>query len=292
MRKLCFPEATGRHPRIASRASSPVRLFGIRLKRLPHMALERQVSQRPTGRRTSGPGERLGDSALVGHPASLRGKFMMDRRRNIAFVHIQKTGGSSIARALGLKDDPPEKHFSARELREFYGAPTWNACFRFAFVRNPWDRLVSWWSMIDGHRPRWRAGARLNAFQRFVLSKAVTFEDFLTKCDQDFQDADGFKWIFRNQIDYLVDDEGKLMVEEIGRFERLQDDFNAILTRAGGRASWLRRRFVDFGPKSLPRVNSTDHRPYETYYTSMLRDLVAERYREDIEAFDYSFGRR
>jgi hypothetical protein len=72
---------------------------------------------------------------------------MIIHARRLIFVHIQKTGGNAISTALGQNPDCPEKHFFARDLRELYCTDVWNAYFKFAFVRNPWDRLVSWWSM-------------------------------------------------------------------------------------------------------------------------------------------------
>lgn len=78
---------------------------------------------------------------------------MIMRHEKLVFVHIQKTGGSAIADALGQEQNPPEKHFRAQELRELYGKHVWDSSYRFAFIRNPWARLVSWWAMIDARRP-------------------------------------------------------------------------------------------------------------------------------------------
>ena len=64
--------------------------------------------------------------------------------RDFTFVHIQKTGGTSIRVALGLPKVPPGKHWSAARHRAALGREEWERRFTFAFVRNPWDRLVSW----------------------------------------------------------------------------------------------------------------------------------------------------
>jgi len=72
------------------------------------------------------------------------------------FIHIPKCAGSSIHRALGvlhaersLQVGKPKyhKHAKAAKVREVLG-PAWNECFKFAFIRNPWDLMVSsyhWW---------------------------------------------------------------------------------------------------------------------------------------------------
>lgn len=219
------------------------------------------------------------------------GHGMLDLKRKLILVHIQKTGGTSVAAALGTSEGANEKHLLAKDLRRLYGDKAWDGCFKFAFVRNPWDRLVSWWSMIDGHREKWRSGDPLNPFQSWVLSRAETFEQFLRNCDEDFLDGDGPKWIFRNQLDYLVDDGGSLMVDEVGRFERLQEDFDRILARvtAGPSRLWstLARRGV-----RLTNVNPGRHGHYSTYYTPELRDLVGQRCQRDIVRFGYRFEGR
>ncbi len=203
---------------------------------------------------------------------------MINTVDRLIFVHIQKTGGSSISAALSGQHSPPEKHLSAVELRELYGPETWDSCFRFSIVRNPWDRLVSWWSMIDAHREKYNAGAKLNGFQQYVLSHATSFEEFLTRCDKEVTDPDGVKWIYRNQIDHLTDAHGQVMVDFIGRFEALARDFDTACHLGCGHSV------------KLPRINVSVHEHYTTYYTPKLVSLVAERFRKDIQQFGYTFG--
>lgn len=193
------------------------------------------------------------------------------------FVHIQKTGGESIRAMLGAESDDPHKHRTAQELRDLYGEETWASCFKFAFVRNPWDRLVSWWSMIDAMRPNLASG-QANVFQRFVLTRAATFDEFLLNCDQAIEDDDGRKHIFQNQIDYLTDADGSLLVDFIGRFEDFSDDLRFVCERTGADISSLERR------------NNSRHRPYREYYSEGSAAFVARRYTKDIAAFGYSFA--
>jgi hypothetical protein len=196
---------------------------------------------------------------------------------NCIFVHIQKTGGESIRAMLGLQLADPHKHRTAAELRALRGEESFSRAFKFAFVRNPWDRLVSWWAMINAMRPNLATG-QVNAFQRMVLTRANTFEEFLLNCDEVIADHDGTKHIFRNQIDYLTDPQGEMLVNFVGRFERLQEDADAVADRLG------------VPPLRLPHLNRSARRPYAEYYPSSLRDLVAEKYARDISAFGFAFG--
>jgi hypothetical protein len=193
------------------------------------------------------------------------------------FVHIQKTGGESISTALGAGPSSPAKHAFASELKGLYGDEAWRSYFKFAFVRNPWDRLVSWWSMIDRERAAFQSGKRVNKFYAFVLTRARTFDEFLDRCDEDVQDTDGRKWIYRNQTDYITDADGRLMVDFVGRFERLELDFGAVAKRIGGQAA-------------LPHVNRSAHEPYWRYYTTPMAEKVGHRFAQDIEMFGYRFG--
>lgn len=202
---------------------------------------------------------------------------MIIHESRLIFVHIQKTGGNAVARAFGQPANLPEKHFTAGELRTLYGEDVWDRYFKFAFVRNPWDRLVSWWSMIDAVRPAFVAGRPLNRFQRYVLSNAATFSEFLRNCTEEIEDADGRKSILRNQVDFLSDESGRLLVDCIGRFENFQNDFDTVLKMAG------------IAPPELPHVNKSRHEHYRSYYGASDREYVREKFKEDIDRFSYRF---
>lgn len=200
---------------------------------------------------------------------------MISHDHRVIFVHIQKTGGSSVSAACGWPSNAPEKHFRADQLRVLYGAETWASYFKFAFVRNPWDRLVSWWSMIDAQRHRFEAGERFIGFQEYVLRSAKTFPDFL-RCTEEIHDSDGSKSILRNQIDYLTNEAGTVIVDRIGRFETLSADFDAF----------VRPRLEC---PALPHVNASEHADYRSYYSDADAEMVGSRFTRDIEAFGYRF---
>lgn len=202
---------------------------------------------------------------------------MISADRRWIFVHIQKTGGDAVRTALGAELNDPHKHFLASELREVYGRLAWQQCFKFAFVRNPWERLVSWWSMIDGAREQDHS-TPLNKFQSYVLQRASTFQEFITNCTDEIIDFDGPKYIFRNQIDYLVDENGEVIVDLIGRFENFQQNFDEVTKRLGRKNA------------RLPQVNSSRHGVYMDYYTPAMAEVVGRHYARDLKTFGYRFG--
>src|SRR5689334_15820095 len=114
----------------------------------------------------------------------------MDPVRQVVFIHVPKTGGTSIERLLGLERpeclwspspmaglapaDRTPQHFTWRELRPHLPPGLAASGFKFAFVRNPWDRFLSeyaWRRQWYFNRPRhgWYYGERhLESLDAFV----------------------------------------------------------------------------------------------------------------------------
>ncbi|HSS98941.1 MAG TPA: sulfotransferase family 2 domain-containing protein [Terriglobales bacterium] len=223
--------------------------------------------------------------------------MLLSDTSKVLFVHIQKTGGETVASIL--KKNVPDtralgaKHEFARsgELRL---GDAWNNYFKFAFVRNPWDRLVSWYSMITRARQITRLQAWLNSRKRrhlrqtvsnpmwrYVYENCATFEGFIKTCTAEIESAEGARYSFAyNQLDYLVDEDGKLLIDFVGRFENFSEDLHACAKKAG-----LRLR-------QIPRANVSSHRHYSRYYTPELEEIVKERFARDIKSFGYNFERQ
>jgi hypothetical protein len=205
--------------------------------------------------------------------------------RSFVFVHIPKTGGTSIEEALrgcaiklallGMSTrEQRDKlgitetwlhHIPAIDLRRILGASAWDRYFKFAFVRNPWDRLVSLYHFVHRQfatRPDFRQAwpeiaARLSTTQN--LGEWLRAGAFPTP-----------------QIDLIAGSDGGLLVDFVGRFEHIERDFDHVAQRIGVKAA-------------LPHLLRSDHRPYRDYYDRGTRDLVAQHYRGDIETFGYEF---
>jgi chondroitin 4-sulfotransferase 11 len=203
--------------------------------------------------------------------------MLISFERHFAFIHIQKAAGISIHRALmraapdaqprlpGLKasDDPlKNRHMFASDLQAFLGADAWSGLFTFAFVRNPYSRLVSWYNMCI-ERPT-------TPFMKLVKNETKSFDDFLH-----LTRGRAARTTF-NQADYVTDTRGDVIVNFIGRFETLQNDFDAVCQQLGIKYT-------------LPHINRTRSVDYRSYYNDRTRKLVADRFQRDIELFGYSF---
>lgn len=224
--------------------------------------------------------------------------------RKFAFIHIQKTAGTSVEELL--KAVVPDityfgpRHMGARHARK--KLKDWDERFTFAFVRNPWDRLVSWYSMIEsgarsvheGKPPTphwlqliWREPWRnpLLAYALEVLKEDPSFESFVKRCTGEFRKGSVIYSFERNQIDYLTNERDRILVDFVGRFERLSEDLTMVFSEIGLDPSLVEDK--------LPHKNRYNKRllrgHYRTFYTPETAAIVAERFARDIDYFGYEF---
>jgi hypothetical protein len=212
--------------------------------------------------------------------------MLISKKKKFIFVHVQKTAGTSLRKVL--REQAPDsrlwlgRHGHASSGIAEMGRARWDDYFSFGFVRNPWDRLVSHYSMIQDRiavlTPEQRSQARPFKVElwNYVLHFSHDFESFLDNCTGLIRDRDCYKSFLFNQIDYLSDEDGKLAVDFVGRFENFEEDARHALDRIGISAE-------------VPRLNRSARGDYRDYYTSLTRDLVAKRFARDIELFGYEF---
>ncbi len=211
--------------------------------------------------------------------------MLISKSKKFLFIHIQKTAGRSFEAVL--KKNLPDlesfmgTHDHALWAKEKLGEQ-YSDYYKVAFVRNPWDRLVSWYTMIkEKGTPTWYKrifGMRkYNHLTQYVLSNSNSFEEFLYNCVDTIDDIDGKKSILYNQLDYISEEDGSLIVDFVGKFENLNSDSYTVFQNLG------------LDNVSLPHINSSKHRNYRTYYTEETKEEVSKRFARDIEFFGYEF---
>ncbi len=191
------------------------------------------------------------------------------------FVHVPKAAGSSVAEAMFRQ---PVGHRPIRRHLAYH--PTLTASyFKFTFVRNPWDRLHSAYHYFatrvgtDWHRDhRWANEfiGPFGSFQEFVFAlEDPRFAARVKRYDH-----------FRDQVDWLVDPRsGRILMDYIGRFESLTDDFSRIRDRL--------RLSVE-----LPHRRKGGGGDYRSAYDTRTINIVRSLYLRDVRAFGYDFGER
>jgi chondroitin 4-sulfotransferase 11 len=184
----------------------------------------------------------------------------------LIFVHINKTGGTSIEKVfdpLADRQDVPFKHQPLAFYRDRFPAQ-FRDYFKFSIVRNPWDWLVSRFYWSRDH-------------QRLI---DYSFRELVRRLQHRIPLSAAAPWMegaLAPQLDRLSID-GRLGVDLVGRFESLQRDFETIC------------RIVGMTPVTLPHVFKTDHGSYTECYDRETRAIVERLYADDIAAFGYRFG--
>ena len=193
-------------------------------------------------------------------------------RRKIIFVHIPKTGGTSISAALFGNASLTWGHFGVRDFYAELGAEI-DDYYKFCVVRNPWDRFVS-------------AYHYLSNVPDTVTFRTKSFADLFVR-GRSIDDLARYlhenphmrRWAhFRPQSDFITLG-GKVRVDRVIRFERMAIELSEMGEEVG-----------------IPELRATPHlnvssraSSYRSYYTDTTAGLVADVYRSDIETFGYSF---
>ncbi|NOX52121.1 MAG: sulfotransferase family 2 domain-containing protein [Gammaproteobacteria bacterium] len=199
-------------------------------------------------------------------------------------VHVPKTGGTSIEDTLGLKGP---RHNTAVQYRHRFPV-IWEEYFTFGIVRNPWDRVFSFYIYRRQIR-RLEIENSLSFKQWLIRSAEYVNSNNQQALNKEFapvygvgtmvkNNPEGWRVKFDNSLHMLTDQNGKVIVDHIGRFERLQQEFDLICDR------------LDIKKQVLPFSNKTEHRPYWTYYDKDCERIVAKLFDKDIAYFKYNFG--
>ena len=194
---------------------------------------------------------------------------MISHHRKFIFLHIPKCGGTSIESVFGSWRNNHSKdyfylgknrqHFLLNEILDEY--PKCSNYFKFAFIRNPFSRIVSEYNYI-----------LLNSKDL----KNLSFKDFILNLEN-YLNNTAYEYHNLSLCDYLLNKEGELVVDFVGRLENFQEDFNVVCDKIG------------MPRQKLPHTNRTKHKHYTEYYDDETRDIVAQKFAKDIEYFGYEF---
>jgi len=215
--------------------------------------------------------------------------MLLSIKYNFLFVHIAKTAGTSVRSTLERYRwrDPyylPQficsrishltghriacklpRHAKVIAAYEMLPREQFERLFKFAFVRNPWDLQVSSYHHLRRERPHLVGDRDFEAFLRYKLDPQRPYQYHIDTS-------------IELQTDYLVDLHGKILVDFIGRFERLDEDFRNICEHIGIRH-----------PELAHKRKATDRKDFRSYYSPETASLVAKHFRTDIERLEYRF---
>jgi len=208
---------------------------------------------------------------------------MLSHKYKCIFVEVPKTGSTSIRDVIG---HPKKAHldiwqikhemendrnhyqlltkvfllFNKRKIKEI-GENRFKAYFKFGFVRNPWDRVVSLYI---------RKGRK--------VATDLSFEEFVEWINLS-SDTCIHPTPHKNQLDWFTDPDRNVIVDFIGKFEKLEEDWKFICSKLGINVAL---------PHSNKNESSRKH--YTEYYTDKTKRIIGEKFKVDIEYFGYKFS--
>ena len=183
------------------------------------------------------------------------------------FIHITKTAGTSVARSLF---NYLPYHYTAIQYRVIYGKETFNEYFKFAFVRNPWDRAYSAFRYLKAGG--WNENDKAWAEQN--LNEFTDFNDFAVN----WLNSDNIKkhLHFKPQFEFVCDTNNNILTDYIARFENINEEFNILTNKLGLNST-------------LGKHNTNPAQGYTEIYSDKAIESVANVYKTDIDLFNYTF---
>jgi hypothetical protein len=197
------------------------------------------------------------------------------------FFAIPKTGTHSVRQALrahmGEQDmeqvqlfegkrfpfpefaDIRHGHISTQQIRPVLGDETFKNYFKFAFVRNPFDRFVSYCAFMSRGTNVFQAEPQ--RYMKYIIRELKPVDHLL----------------YQPQHCMVCNERGELELDFVGRNETMQASFDEACAKIG------------IPSASLGRVNASKHRPWQEYYDPDLVGWVSDLYRRDLELFNYRF---
>ena len=190
------------------------------------------------------------------------------------FIRLPKTAGTSIESIFRnysevvtplvnkTEQGNKERVSRASAYREIIGNNKWGNLFTFTFVRNPYDRCVSLWQMFE-------PDVSFNSFVKKISTLGIETSNIYER----------LTYHCCLQSPHLTDDKGKIIVDFIGKFENLEEDYFKICKK------------IRLPKTKLPHKRKTYHKHYSKYYDNETKTMVTEIYKKDLEILGYDFER-
>jgi hypothetical protein len=214
-------------------------------------------------------------------------------------IRVPKTASTSMCSGLHYANSIAGgsvvtnlKHEGIVEIRDQTSKHYFGSYYKAAFVRNPWDWLVSYFSydkallkQINGNNPQGNRRETING-----VRAETTFEEYIMlvkdmneKLTKPGPSVKQTLHPYQPQYKYLVDENEEIIIDFIGKYEDIENDWSNLTQKIKADNSILSFQMP------LGKTNVSNHEHYKEYYTDELREIVGSIYKKDIELFDYKF---
>jgi hypothetical protein len=184
-------------------------------------------------------------------------------KKDFVFIHINKTGGTSI---ISITGKAYRKHLTVKDVIKYVGQKKWDKVYKFTVVRNPWAKVVSQYKF------------RTKTNKSKLGDRPLSFKDWVIKV---FVEKDKFYYggrplLYIPQVEWLKDRNDKIDIDRVLRFENLNEEFKEVA------------EIVGISP-NLPHLNSTKKADYRDFYDKETKQIIDNWFAEDILTFGYQF---
>ncbi len=198
----------------------------------------------------------------------------ISQKHKFIYLSHGKTASTSIRNVLNCYCEEPllEKrigfHPDLKEMEHYCRQAKINSddLYKFSFVRNPWDRVLSSYFYYKKLQSSTKAGR-----EKTFLATTKSFDWWV-------RNVTTLNAAENNQYSRMINEKGDLSMDFIGKTENLEKDLNFVF------------RKLCLKGASIPKLNSTTHKHYSYYYDNFTSDIVYKICKKDIESFNYSFG--
>lgn len=176
-----------------------------------------------------------------------------------------------------INEDVHDQHFPC--VKKYKINKMYKDYFKFCFVRNPWDRLVSCYMnkifLDENDIQQTKSRFVSNKINQKKFKLGMSFEEFINAvCSIPDEKADSH---IVSQYTYVTDHEDNVLVDFIGKLENFEEDFANIHNKIGVKNV------------KIPHLMKSSHVDYREYYTEKTKEMVRQRYLKDIKMFGYEF---
>lgn len=206
---------------------------------------------------------------------------MISHKYKCIFIHIPRTAGTSIEKWICGKSwwviEPETKHLTASQAKEIY-KDYWDDYFKFSFVRNPWDRMVSCLKFKNYFKLNcsFRGVLKLRGYKKqfgypLTIENDYRFsnkKDLLNKSPKKYRENSVYLNILNEEIDF------------VGKFENLKEDVEYIKKKLKIKEDFNIDAKLDA---------SSERGDYRNYYNERTKKEIEELFQEDIDFFNYKF---
>ena len=208
---------------------------------------------------------------------------MINFIRKFIFIHIPKTGGSTIKRHLVPMRGNTNTLMHPHILDYIDKLPETSDFFKFTCIRNPWELVVSRYfyrlKLIENAKGNSRVKNPDATFDEFVKNEEIfvnSFKSWVSPKSEAFKMYEEGR-SFGSQYDLLSDSDGNMLMDKIIRYENFENELNNLLVAMG---------IITYDKFHL---NKSNHANYQMYYDQETRKIIADRFVKDIDYFKYSF---